>query len=215
MNDTVSDEGLAIELKVGAILVTFVALGLLGKIFLNLRPKDFTSWDKRLDDMINGYELTLPPETLEYKKLKASGKGDKKALCALLFRRAISLIPLANRLQGDAYGMNRLKRSDILRDAAFNSFSVAEEMIEREIKEVQAEAQALRPDISWGQSIFPQAAQLFQQMKQKEAQKAKEAQEAANKANMEKNKKDLEALEAKKREDALRDLLKDEDKKVK
>ena len=50
----------------------------------------------------------------------------RKALAAALFKRAIAVVPLAAKVQTDTYGMNRLKRSDVLKDSAFNSFSSAE-----------------------------------------------------------------------------------------
>lgn len=130
----------------------------------------------------------------------------RKDLQAALFRRALAVIPLAQRVQSDNHGMQRLKRSDVLRDSAFQSFQYAETILEREIAEVQQEALRLRPTTNWNEQIYPQAAHLYHNMKIKEAQVEAEKKAAAA-AEAEK------VREEKKRQKALEDLMKDEENK--
>lgn len=177
------------ELEITAWFVATLSIVLLVKVFFTFRPVERSPWESTLDDMINGYELSLPKEVGDYEKLKAQlakplsaiTPDERKGLCAALFKRAMADVPLASKLQNDSHGMTRLKRSDVLRDAAFDSFKGAEAVIDREIKAVQKEALALKPGMNWGKDIFPQAASLYRKMN---AQK-QEAEEQA-KADVEK-----------------------------
>lgn len=114
------------ELAIGALSLTCIALFLLYQVYLNFRPTEKSEWESHLDSMINGYDIQLPKEVTDYKELISSNTQDKKQLCTALLKRAISIIPLANRVQGETNGMERLSRKDMLRDDAFHSFKHAE-----------------------------------------------------------------------------------------
>ena len=201
-------------LQTVAVGVALVAFGLLASVLYSFRPQKKTKWEAALHGMINGYALQMPKEVAEYKSIKASNTATEKELHAALFRRALALIPITYRLQSDSFGMRRLQRSDVLRDAAFQSFERAEQLVNAEIAEVQKEASVLRPDIRWGETIYGQAAGLYQNMQAKEMQAKREA-EAAAAAKARETEKRVQDEAAKKREEkqrekAIADLLKEE-----
>lgn len=233
------------ELTIVACFVAIFALILLVKVYSTFRPIERSEWESTLDDMINGYDLSLPEEVQAYELLKTKlfagqvlemeaaddedGEEDEepapldpkklhpnelKEICAALFKRALADIPLAGKLQSDSAGMSRLKRSDILRDAAFDSFKGAESVIEKEIKRVQKEAQFLKPELNWGKSIFSQASQLYSQMKSKNRLIEKEKRDVADAKRLVQQKKDMEEAELlrteKKRAKAIKDLIEQE-----
>ncbi|RHY35428.1 hypothetical protein DYB32_000097 [Aphanomyces invadans] len=162
-----------------------------------MRPKKGAEGDDILEEMINGFDFTLPPQIEEYRALKEKAPAvlaeeDMKTLCSALFRRAVADIPLIRRIQTEAQGMHRLKTNDLIKDGSYMSFKLAEEMIGEEIKEVREEAQALQPQDNWGESIFAQAVQFINHMSEQEElaeQKKRQAevdaqQQAAKQAEM-------------------------------
>jgi hypothetical protein len=162
------------------------AMFLVFNVIKTLRPRKFNEGDVALEEMINGFDFTLPPQVDEYRQIKAKapaklGDEDKKIVCSALFRRAVADIPLIRKIQQEAQGMHRLKTNDLIKDGPYLSFKLAEEMIGEEIKEVQEEAQALQPQDNWGESIFSQAVHFIQHMQEKEEKAEEETQEQAKK----------------------------------
>ncbi|KAG9413138.1 hypothetical protein AC1031_016162 [Aphanomyces cochlioides] len=156
-----------------ALAVLLFSLFLVYTAVSAMRPKKGAEGDDMLEEMINGFDFTLPPQIEEYRALKEKApenltEEDLKTLCSALFRRAVADIPLIRRIQTEAQGMHRLKTNDLIKDGSYMSFKLAEEMIGEEIKEVREEAQALQPEENWGESIFAQAVQFINHMSEQE-----------------------------------------------
>ncbi|OQS07699.1 hypothetical protein THRCLA_20084 [Thraustotheca clavata] len=170
-----------------ALGVCAVAVFLVFSVIKVLRPKAVHEGDDVLDEMINGFDFTLPPQVEEYRQIREKapaklGEEDMKIVCSALFRRAVADIPLIRKIQTEAQGMHRLKQNDLIKDGPFMSFKLAEEMIADEIKEVREEAQSLQPQDNWGESIFAQAVQFINHMAEQEnlqEQKKQQAEAAA------------------------------------
>ncbi|ETV87641.1 hypothetical protein H257_01144 [Aphanomyces astaci] len=156
-----------------AVGVLVFALFLVYSAVNAMRPKKSAEGDDILEEMINGFDFTLPAQIEEYRALKEKApevltEEDMKTLCSALFRRAVADIPLIRRIQTEAQGMHKLKTNDLIKDGSYMSFKLAEEMIGEEIKEVREEAQALQPQDNWGESIFAQAVQFINHMSEQE-----------------------------------------------
>lgn len=203
------------ELQLAAVFMTFITLMILGKVLFTFRPQPKSAFDMKLDQMINGFNLSLPQEVEEYEKIAAEHPNDTKILGNALMRRAIADIPLFYRLQNESQGMDRLKRNDILKDAAFHSFEMAEKVIENELKAVKTEANRLRPNQQWGKQILPQAMQFYRHLQEKEQRE----QELKKKALAQKQQEHDDAIakeaevarEEKKRQKVLEMLEKDDE----
>ncbi|EQC27000.1 hypothetical protein SDRG_15213 [Saprolegnia diclina VS20] len=161
----------AVEYVAAGVFVAAVFLVI--SVIKVLRPKKVLEGDDVLDEMINGFDFSLPPQVEEYRAIREKapatlGEEDMKIVCSALFRRAVADIPLIRKIQTEAQGMQRLKQNDLIKDGPFMSFKLAEEMIAEEIKEVREEAQALQPNDNWGESIFAQAVQFINHMAEQE-----------------------------------------------
>ncbi|KAE8892314.1 hypothetical protein PF005_g9762 [Phytophthora fragariae] len=170
------------DLQIVAIAVTGVTLALLAMAARVLLPSKTDEVDESLQAMINGFDFALPEEVEQYRKGKEEHPEDKDKCFQLLFRRAVSDIPLIRKIQSESSGIQRLKKNDILKDGSFLSYKLAEEMINDEINELRREAEELKPGEGWPDKIFPQAVQFMNQIAEQQMAAQRTAAEAQMKA---------------------------------
>lgn len=120
------------ELEVTAIIVAITTFSLLAFAIKVWFPKKKDKSDEYLDEIVNGFDVTIPEEAELYRKLKEEKPNDTEALFNMLFRRAVALVPLIRKVQSESVGIQRLRRNDILKDGSFINYKWAE-VSERDI----------------------------------------------------------------------------------
>ncbi|CCI50543.1 hypothetical protein ABG067_006373 [Albugo candida] len=160
------------ELEVTAIIVAITTFSLLAFAIKVWFPKKKDKSDEYLDEIVNGFDVTIPEEAELYRKLKEEKPNDTEALFNMLFRRAVALVPLIRKVQSESVGIQRLRRNDILKDGSFINYKWAEELVTDEISEIRVEADFLKPGEGWADKIFPQAVQFLSHMAEQRQQTA-------------------------------------------
>lgn len=158
------------ELQIAVAIVSVLSVALMFTAFRVWHPKKSSEMDQSLEAMINGFDFELPEEVELYRKFKEENKDDRDACFNMLFRRAVSDIPLIRKIQSESSGIQRLRKNDLLKEGSFMSYKMAEEIINEEINDVRREAEELKPGEGWPDKIFPQAVQFLNHMAEQQMQ---------------------------------------------
>ncbi|KAI9206881.1 Pre protein translocase subunit Sec66-domain-containing protein [Polychytrium aggregatum] len=92
----------------------------------------------------------------------------KKLLTMALIQRAMADIKRVFQIRNEKPSLQQLVRQGVIGEELLARMDKAEQEIERELQEVQEEAEMIRS--GWGQSIFQEASQVMQAQMQREAQ---------------------------------------------
>jgi len=114
-----------------------------------------------------------PAERQEFIDAKAEAIKNKpvteevmQTLKKKLMRRTFKQIPLVHELQQQGPSADKLYKKGMITDALHNRYKDMKQYFDVEFPEVQGEAEALAP--GWGQQIWVQANQLYQNIKRQE-----------------------------------------------
>ena len=136
------------------------------------------------------YQFKFPPEKTKYEKmlLEEPEEQDKKEqwtkeIKTVLLRRAIMSLSLSQKITQDYRSYYMIYKSGINLDI-WESVKRAKEMVDKELKVIQQEADWLAP--GWGKMIFMQANQLRQHMMKKQMEEAAKKKQALEKEEQKK-----------------------------
>ena len=119
-------------------------------------------------------------EKEKYDALSAVRNGkpqpDNKNLRAILLRRAVSNIHNIIKAQKEGPRIQNIRRANMCPDLLWNSYNNAVRELNQEIKDMQADADEIKP--GWGEQIIPQAQSIVQLEMKRKMEHMKAAQQA-------------------------------------
>lgn len=184
----------------------------------NKAPKVLKS-SKCADKFNPWFEVNKEKEAFE--QLVEADSDNMEALKTALLKRAMTDVKRIWQLSEEKPSMSQLVKEGAISDEMWNSFKKAEQDLQLEVYDIQAEAEFIKP--GWGESIVKEAAQLAakerqltmmvkeQKRKQKmEAREKKEKEKLQAKDKKEKEKEDQELIERSNR--MAKELIEEEER---
>lgn len=161
-----------------AAVVTLIALAIGGYVWWREQLHATTSYVDELDD--KSY-IDLDFDTAEretYAKMAEAYAEDPRRvsndmLSGALLRRAMAMVPHIERVERDRPSVHRLSQNSYIPFSIVDELMEAETLLDGEIKEVQAEAERLRP--GWGRAVYAQAYDIVRRQRaeaQREGERA-------------------------------------------
>lgn len=143
-----------------AAALTLLAILIGGYLWWQEQHRASTSYIQELDDQAYMDVCLDTPERETYDKMAAAFEEDPRRvsndmLSGALLRRAIAIVPYIERIEKDRPSVHRLSKNAVIPFSIVDELMEAETLLELEIKEVQAEAERLRP--GWGRGVYAQA----------------------------------------------------------
>jgi hypothetical protein len=152
-----------------AVLVTLLCMAIGAYYYWREQQLAEHSFIDELDDTAYMDVDLHTPERELYDKMSAAFIEDpprvtRDQLSGALLRRAMAIVPYIERVEKDRPSVRKLSQNNYIPFSIVDELQEAEGLLEQEIKDVQADAENLRP--GWGRGIYAQAYDIVRRQRQ-------------------------------------------------